>query len=64
MIIAKRINGGDCPECGAKQSLGVSIIYEDDLVYGDVTCIKCGQWITDLVDDELVDLGINLSGSN
>jgi Zn ribbon nucleic-acid-binding protein len=64
MIIANRIHGGDCPECGATQSLEVSVIREDNVVYGCVSCIECGEWITDLVDDELIDLGINLSGSD
>ena len=59
MIIARSINNGDCPECGKKQSLVVAVIREDDLVYGDVSCIKCHVWITDLMLDELLALGVD-----
>ncbi len=56
--IAFRINGGDCPECGAEQSLKISIIVEGDVLWGSVDCCKCCVWITDLMPDELVLYGI------
>ena len=58
MIIAKDINNGDCPECGAKQALEVTIIREEGIIYGDVSCIKCFEWITDYPSDELLDMGL------
>jgi hypothetical protein len=58
MIIATDINNGDCPECGAKQSLEVRIIREEGFVYGDVSCIKCFEWITDFPSDELLAKGL------
>ncbi len=57
MIIAT-VNNGDCPECGAKQSLELRIIREKDLVFGDVSCIKCFAWITDYPPDELLNMGL------
>ena len=64
MIVAKNIDDGDCPECGASQSLEISIINEDDLRYGYVSCIKCHVWITDLMPEELVEMGLISSREN
>jgi len=57
MIIAKGVNNGDCPECGAKQSLELSIIREKAFTYGYVSCIKCNEWITNYPPDALQDMG-------
>ncbi len=58
MKIATNINGGNCPECGAQQSLMIQIVIQDDVLWGDVICDKCLVWITDLNHDELLHYGI------
>ncbi|MDY0040233.1 MAG: hypothetical protein RBS57_07965 [Desulforhabdus sp.] len=60
MKVATDINGGNCPECGAQQSLQIQIVIEDDVLRGDVSCDKCLAWITDLMADELLNYGIEV----
>lgn len=60
MAIAFDINGGNCAECGAKQSLEIRVVVEGDVIWGDVSCIKCHAWITDLMRDEMEHYGIQV----
>lgn len=58
MILAKNINDGNCSECGAKKGLYLTINREKGMIWGYVGCIKCGEWITDMPVDELLDAGL------
>jgi hypothetical protein len=60
MKIATDINRGNCSECGAQQSLEIRIVIEDDILWGEVSCGKCHEWITDLMPDELLHYGIEV----
>lgn len=53
MMITTPINNGNCPVCGAEQSLEVHLVREADFVYGSVNCAKCFSWITDLMEEEM-----------
>lgn len=63
MIVANRINNGNCAECGAKGALEIRLIVEGDLTYGQVACVKCHEWITDVMPEELAHYGITLDDS-
>ena len=60
MKIATNVNGGNCSECGAQQSLTIQIVIEEDALWGYVSCDKCGVWITDLMPEELLSYGIEV----
>jgi len=59
-VIATHTNDGNCPECKALQTLEVTVVVKGDVAWGDVSCTKCGIWITDLMPDEMPAYGIDV----